>query len=147
MVDKNKIREEIEKNLEGFAGETTDKEPQAEMTNVLLPIIRKMTPTLIAQELVGVQPMSGPSTIRTGYLDETGRDIGLPYWVEVPWTAGRIFNLKSSHSTNTQYQDRSDECYNWCVQTFRAQDWARPYTNKFYFRYEKDRDWFLLRWS
>jgi len=56
----------------------------ATLNRVILPVIRRVMPTVIANELVGVQPMTGPvgqiHTLRVRYADSfnsaTGTDVG-----------------------------------------------------------------------
>ncbi len=44
--------------LAQFAGKEASRESVQEMGKVLIPIIRNMMPTLLAEDIVGVQPMS-----------------------------------------------------------------------------------------
>jgi hypothetical protein len=52
----------------------------ATLNRVILPVIRRVMPTVIANELVGVQPMTGPvgqiHTLRVRYSDTIPRDVG-----------------------------------------------------------------------
>ena len=52
----------------------------ATLNRVILPVIRRVMPTVIANELVGVQPMTGPvgqiHTLRVRYSDTVSRDTG-----------------------------------------------------------------------
>jgi len=52
----------------------------ATLNRVILPVIRRVMPTVIANELVGVQPMTGPvgqiHTLRVRYSDTLSRDVG-----------------------------------------------------------------------
>jgi len=52
----------------------------ATLNRVILPVIRRVMPTVIANELVGVQPMTGPvgqiHTLRVRYSDTVARDTG-----------------------------------------------------------------------
>ena len=47
----------------------------ATLNRVILPVIRRVMPTVIANEIVGVQPMTGPvaqiHTLRVRYADQT----------------------------------------------------------------------------
>ena len=49
----------------------------AQINKIMLPLIRRVMPTVIANELIGVQPMSGPigqiSTLRTRYAESFGQ--------------------------------------------------------------------------
>jgi hypothetical protein len=48
----------------------------ATLNRVILPVIRRVMPTVIANEIVGVQPMTGPvgqiHTLRVRYADSVG---------------------------------------------------------------------------
>ena len=48
----------------------------ATLNRVILPVIRRVMPTVIANEIVGVQPMTGPvgqiHTLRVRYSDTAG---------------------------------------------------------------------------
>ena len=53
----------------------------ATLNRVILPVIRRVMPTVIANELVGVQPMTGPvgqiHTLRVRYADSSdGNEVG-----------------------------------------------------------------------
>jgi hypothetical protein len=95
---------------------------------VLVPIIRRVMPTVIANELVGVQPMTGPvASLKIGVDDRN--NVRLRYWVErVTWN-----------------QNENKE---WCIETY-GDDPERWYCRGscFYFRDERDRTMFILRWS
>jgi hypothetical protein len=66
----------------------------ATLNRVILPVIRRVMPTVIANELVGVQPMTGPvgqiHTLRVRYADNftstAGANNGLPFGTDT--TAG-----------------------------------------------------------
>ena len=55
---------------------TTSAGNVATLNRVILPVIRRVMPTVIANELVGVQPMTGPvgqiHTLRVRYSDTVG---------------------------------------------------------------------------
>ena len=50
----------------------------ATLNRVILPVIRRVMPTVIANEIIGVQPMTGPvgqiHTLRVRYADTSGGD-------------------------------------------------------------------------
>lgn len=60
MIDKNeilkKVLEDNKEELEKLKGELNDSTP-ADFTRILLPVIRRIMPEIIASEIVGVQPM------------------------------------------------------------------------------------------
>ena len=107
--------------------------------SVLLPMIRKVVPALIAQEIVGVQPMMAPVAEPTeiGYSE--------PYfWVKPSGIISIWANVVS----------RNASILEWCIQTYGPQeDWTvtdRRWfgsDRKFYFKNEKDRTLFLLKWG
>lgn len=59
--------------LESASAGATASSNIATLNKVILPIIRRVMPTVIANEIIGVQPMSGPvgqiTTLRTRYLN------------------------------------------------------------------------------
>jgi len=118
--------------------ETTD---QPDRMKCIMPVIRNLSPKMIAEDIVGVQPMTGLKSMQIGFTD----GIEHPYWVEVPWNPGAIWAIKNTHSTMGR-SDKYIESKAWCEETFPMDDWIAS-SFKFYFRNEKDRDWFVLRWS
>jgi len=62
----------------------------ATLNRVILPVIRRVMPTVIANEIIGVQPMTGPvsqiHTLRVRYADSVADTSGTPYATSV--TAG-----------------------------------------------------------
>jgi len=60
------------------------------LNRVILPVIRRVMPTVIANEIVGVQPMTGPvaqiHTLRVRYADSANATAGAPFDTDV--TAG-----------------------------------------------------------
>lgn len=72
-----------------------------ETAKVIIPIIRKLVPTLIAQDIVGVQPMGSG-------LDYS---VGASALVDgVPWYTLRIWNQKVRHWLN-----ELPTANNWCT--------------------------------
>jgi len=75
----------------------------ATLNRVILPVIRRVMPTVIANELVGVQPMTGPvgqiHTLRVRYSDTSGAGTGINA------TAGEEalspFKIAEAYSGNT----------------------------------------------
>lgn len=96
--------------------------------NVLLPMIRKVKPTLIAQQIVGMQPM----TAYTGSLFET-------FWT-------KEYNKKYWPYQYTVKRDHVFEAERWCWQQFKGRDWNNTY-QKFAFKRSQDAVMFALRWS
>ena len=127
--------EELTKQIADAVGSTNTDEAPDEVTNVLLPIVKRMLPSIMAQEIVGVQPMAGVPKLTVG----TAEGIEHPYWVDLPNSPGAVFNIEA---LDRKQRERTD----WCLETFADDDWMAS-SFKFYFRNEKDRDWFVMRWS
>ena len=79
-VFENVMNEQARRNS-GFLVETatagaTGAGNVATLNKVILPVIRRVMPTVIANEIIGVQPMSGPvaqiHTLRVRYADNSG---------------------------------------------------------------------------
>src|SRR6056300_2000041 len=70
------ILENTRKYLQESSAGTTVSGNIATLNRVILPVIRRVMPTVIANELVGVQPMTGPvgqiHTLRVRYSDTAG---------------------------------------------------------------------------
>lgn len=104
----------------------------------LIPIIRKQMPALVAQHIVGVQPMTMdlyPKEIIIGYEQEQP---DYPHWVE---------------PRNYSRKDYADIDV-WLTNNMGPGGWGLgPYTRwcassrKYWFRKESDRTMFLLKWS
>jgi hypothetical protein len=113
---------------------------------ILIPMIRQVYPSLIAQQILGVQPMTGPTgeifTMRTMYdLDSIK------------------FRKKYKFSRAKWYMMDFDikyyiEVKEWCAEQFGKHDrcpdawsrWWHRYESTIYFRDEDDAIMFKLRW-
>lgn len=129
------LKKQIDDTLDRISGEPNADETQANATKVLLPIVKRMLPNIIAQDIVNVQPMTASRALTVGTTD----GIEHPYWVEIPNGPGTLFNFKA---LDKLHMERT----NWCIKTFDDDDWMAS-SFKFYFKHEKDRDWFIMRWS
>jgi len=109
---------------------------------ILMPMIKQLTPALLAHSILGVQPMTGP--------------------------VGEIFTMKANYGYQPKYKfsrakwyeadhryDDYDEVIAWCTEQFgprprRPDAWTRwcdIHIDRIRFRDEKDYMMFLLRWS
>ena len=109
---------------------------------ILIPMIRQVFPKLIAQQILGVQPMSS--------------------------AAGKLFTMKYAVISKSKYKFSRANWYvadvdakyyweidEWCTQHFGKHPdqhdawsrWVHLYEDKIHFRDEKDYVWFMLRWS
>jgi hypothetical protein len=78
------ILENTRKSLvETASAGTTNAGQIATLNRVILPVIRRVMPTVIANEIVGVQPMTGPvaqiHTLRVRYADSATVTAGAPF--------------------------------------------------------------------
>ena len=82
----------------------------ATLNRVILPVIRRVMPTVIANELVGVQPMTGPvgqiHTLRVRYSDSSsgagvvaGEEALSPFKIAAAYSGNE--NMSSPRATNT----------------------------------------------
>jgi len=132
-----------------------DEDEKKEMRSVLLPMIRKVLPGLIAQDIIGVQPMTGvldDHPLKTWEAEDQFHEIH--YWV-TPKLHGNIFKMKMNYSQKTEYEDVPSPEYTWCVQTFGPEQmksnkvagtWWKSGSD-YVFRREEDRLAFVLRWQ
>lgn len=130
----DELKQQIEDTLGKFAGESNADETKSEAKKVLLPIVKRMLPNIIAADIVGIQPMI-PKEMQIGFTD----GIDHPYWAEPMASPSSIFNYG-------KFDENHQEQLDWCLETFKEEDWVSS-SYKFYFKEEKDRDWFVLRWS
>ena len=110
---------------------------------VLLPMIRKLMPNLIANEIVGVQPMQRPRSLETGetYLPEKEVEY---YWAQPSVVS--IFTMKVEGMELSELKPIIE----WCTETFgpvgESSGWLLS-DGKFYFANEADRTLFVIRWQ
>lgn len=123
---------------------------------VLIAQIRRVMPSIIAQYLIGVQPMSGPAgdifTMRGNY-NCAGRVVlckeHFNHFL-------RVYNRRKHHHpdylTNLGYTKirlgfyRTVDASEWCRETFRPGTYVRSSLD-FWFAYERDATLFTLRWG
>lgn len=93
---------------------------------ILLPMIRKVMPTIMAQQIVGRQPMTGAGSIFNQFF--ANKEYNKKYW---PY----------------QYVITQDsrEAERWCWDQFKGRYWNN-YGRNFVFKREKDAVMFALRW-
>lgn len=86
---------------------------------VLIPLVRKVMPSLVAQQIVGVQPMSN---VYVG-----GHSFNLKYWPHVKMVAwNQLFDAER-----------------WCYNNFKSRNW-RNQGQFFAFKRERDLMLFVL---
>lgn len=106
------------------------------ISNQMISLIRKQIPAMVAQQIVGVQPMND---VRLFKLRNP-----LKYkFSRAKWYVAEF---------DTKYYLEVDE---WCAQQFGPHPncpdawsrWVHKYEDKIHFRDEKDYQWFVLRWG
>ena len=115
-----------------------------ELRKVLIPMIRKVMPAIIANDIVNVQPMQDIGW-RTG--EGKGQMREREYWIQPPQGVGDIFEISRTHLLQKKNPDIATMQI-WCEETFGmeyATDWYRN-GGAFYFLNEADRTAFTLRW-
>ena len=103
---------------------------------VSIPIIRKLIPSIIAKELVGVQPMSTPA----GQVFSMGARYSRPKlfcWIDE--------YAEYSYRVRIEGYDY-DEILNWCKSTYDSEIY-NCHGQTLTFKYQKHLDWFILKWS
>ena len=114
----------------------------ATLNRVILPVIRRVMPTVIANEIIGVQPMTGSSSqifsLRASYNPLSKYKFSRAKWYEA----------------NHRYEDY-DAIMEWCTEQFgpkprRPDAWTRwtdIHIDRIRFRDEQDYVLFMLRWG
>jgi hypothetical protein len=99
---------------------------------VLIPMIRKVMPGLIAHQITGVQPMGNAPRV-VSYTDN--------------WFF-RVHNKKYWPYQFTPYNSTSiGKMERWCWDNISHGRYWRNYGNKFAFKRKEDAALFVLRWS
>lgn len=123
---------------------------------VLLPIIRRVMPNIIANDLIGVQPMTGP-TVDIFNMRSNYNWIGCVVLCKDHFNHFlRVYNRRKHHHpdylTNLGYKKArvgfSDAvaAAQWCRKTFKTGTYVRSSAD-FWFAYERDYTLFVLKWS
>ena len=128
------------------------------MTNVLLPLIRRVMPTIIANGIIGVSPITGPGV---GLFDmrDAWRFSTLVEMTRVHYRHFlRVYNRRTQHRpeyiTGLGYQKiritrRADlhlEADQWCRDNLKAGSYVRKF-GEFWFAYNDDAVLFKMTWQ
>ncbi len=97
---------------------------------ILLPMIRKVMPTLMAQQIVGVQPMTGMGSIFDRFYGS--KEYNKKYWPYQYYINDTVYQIKDAER--------------WCWDRFKGRYWNN-YGRHFVFKREKDAVMFALRWA
>jgi hypothetical protein len=141
MTDKKQTLEQVLENTRKiFENTVHNSQPDYK---VILPVIRNVMPHIIAEEILGVQPMTRqPMTI--GTVDHA---CSTWYWVKPDYDPGEIFEY-------TATRRRVAEIEAWIEETCGPRgSWHEPdcrwwaSDRKYIFKNKEDRTMFVLRWS
>ena len=122
-------------------------------TKVLLPLIRSVMPSIIASQIIGVQPMTGS----TGSIFGTTYNSGTCKMEKVHYQHFlRVYNRKKYHKIDdikklgytmvTVSAINAVPAKRWCKSTLKPGSFAMINT-RFVFAYDRDATLFALRWS
>jgi hypothetical protein len=124
---------------------------------ILLPLIRNVMPNIIANDLIGVQPITGSAAeiFKTNY-GFTGWGGRVRMYKSHFNHFLRVYNRRKYHHpdylTNLGYKKSrvgfSDAIAadQWCRKTFKTGTYVRSSAD-FWFAYERDYTLFMLRWG
>ena len=125
------------------------------MTNVLLPLIRRVMPTIIANSIIGVSPMTGPPV---SVFDMIGFSSPVEM-TKVHYSHFlRVYNRRTQHRpeyiTGLGYQKiritrRADlhlDADLWCRDNLKAGSYVRKF-GEFWFAYNDDAVLFKMTWQ
>ena len=125
------------------------------MTNVLLPLIRRVMPTIIANSIIGVSPMTGPPV---SLFDMIGFSSPVEM-TKVHYSHFlRVYNRRTQHRpeyiTGLGYQKiritrRADlhlDADQWCRDNLKAGCYVRKF-GEFWFAYNDDAVLFKMTWQ
>ena len=125
------------------------------MTNVLLPLIRRVMPTIIANSIIGVSPMTGPPV---SVFDMIGFSSPVEM-TKVHYSHFlRVYNRRTQHRpeyiTGLGYQKiritrRADlhlDADQWCRDNLKAGSYVRKF-GEFWFAYNDDAVLYKMTWQ
>jgi hypothetical protein len=127
---------------------------------VLLPMIRRVMPNIIANNIIGVQPMTGPTVDIFNTKYNLNRDFNwagrVRMYKEHYNHFLRVYNRRKTHHpdylTNLGYNKARVSFSNaiaadqWCRKTFKTGTYVRSSAD-FWFARDKDYTLFTLRWN
>lgn len=96
---------------------------------LMIPVLRTALPNLMAQQIVGVQPMTGTGGYSL-FNQFFNKKFNKKYWPYQYYVKVDVFS----------------EVERWCWERFKGRYWNN-YGRQFVFKREKDYTMFVLRWS
>lgn len=105
------------------------------MNKILIPILRQIVPNIIANEIIGVQPMYNPKFyLESGISFDPCNEMPEWYWIRC----------------RNAYPSQYNAMHKFCEDTFgiRGERWtSNDEEFRFLFTYEQDQMMFLLKWA
>jgi len=95
---------------------------------ILIPMIRKVMPTLMAQQITSVQPMHDAGSIFSAYAGST--QYNPKYW---------------PHQLYIEHWGKAHEAERWCYENFKSRYWKSS-GRHFAFKRGTDATLFTLKW-
>lgn len=126
--------------------------------NAMMPIIRNVMPNIIAQQLIGVQPMSPPKIFRNSLY---GRPID-DYKKKMTKEHYKVFLRLNDRKKYQKHEDFVKAKYphaiwkmgngyatieQWCLEQYGTYNFVMLSNYRVFFENEEDRLLFILRWS
>lgn len=123
--------------------DSKDQDAVNAVAKIMLPMIKKVTPALMAQQILSVQPMTWPLSslelrLGTAYLGGSKEGDWHTVYVVKPFS----FAIKGELKDSNKHLD-------WCKATFGDESNSTWFMrdNRYYFRNEADQAIFVLRWT
>lgn len=129
-----------------------------DIASVLLPIIRRVMPTLIANDIIGVAPMTGPVSnifdIHSAWANRSQVMMTKVHYGHFLRVHNRRQYHLADYITDLGYQKmrvsrRADlhlDAAQWCKDNLKAGSYVRRFGD-FWFAYNSDYTMFKLRWA
>lgn len=105
----------------------------------LIPLIRKIAPTMIAESIVDVQPMASPVGSIFNFNPNYLKLQISPIRYDENCIHRYIITVIGSHSQDSEIRD-------WLGETFKDDDYF-IHGFEIRFNHEKHAQWFIMRWS
>ena len=129
-----------------------DNNQRNEFNKILMPVIRDVMPNILASQIAGVQPMTGP----TGQIFGHSRSC-MPERIRFTKDNYRHFLRLNDRKTSQTHSDIKQAGYRYQTRTLKYEEigWVEEtlgdrvitFYDTIYFAYETDLTLYLLRWS
>lgn len=128
-----------------------DEDAVQAFAKIMIPMIRKVAPAMIAQQIISVQPMTMPHQNKvelrcgTAYLGGKKKGDWFTVYIAIPFR----FNASTSMGHGATVKKIKDDYHKWTEETFgpESNDTWFERDDRYYFRSEADQSLFVLKWS